>query len=94
MKATLEFNLPEEKDEHAYAVAGCDALLVMDDLLNEIRAKLKYDSGQFHEWNAEVYNEETATYEPKKVQGCDHTLERVRDVLFELKRDRNLPELT
>jgi hypothetical protein len=93
MKATLEFNLPEEQAEHSYAVAGVDALLVIDDLLNEIRSKLKYDSGRFKEWNAEVYNEETQSFESKKVQGCDHTLEQVRDILLELKNERRLPEL-
>jgi hypothetical protein len=93
MKAILEFNLPEEESEHSYALAGTDALLVIDDLLNEIRTKLKYDSGQLKEWNTEVYNEETDSFEPKKVQGCDYTLERVRDILLELRTERRLPEL-
>jgi hypothetical protein len=47
MKAILEFNLPEEKHDHAYALAGTDALLVISDILSEIRTKLKYDSGEF-----------------------------------------------
>jgi hypothetical protein len=47
MKATLTFNLPEEQHDHAYALAGTDALLVISDILNEIRTKLKYDSGEF-----------------------------------------------
>ena len=47
MKAILEFSLPEEKSDHAYAVAGVDALIVISDILNECRAKLKYDSGEF-----------------------------------------------
>ena len=47
MKAILEFNLPEDQHDHKYALAGTDALLVISDLLNEIRSKLKYDSGQF-----------------------------------------------
>jgi hypothetical protein len=47
MKAILEFNLPEEKSDHAYAVAGVDALLVISDILTEIRSKLKYDGGEF-----------------------------------------------
>jgi hypothetical protein len=93
MKATLEFNLPEEEAEHSYALAGTDALLVIDDLLNEIRTKLKYDSGQFKEWNTEVYNEESDSFESKKVQGCDYTLERVRDILLDLRTERRLPEL-
>jgi hypothetical protein len=47
MKATLTFDLPEEKSDHAYAIAGVDALLVISDILSECRAKLKYDSGEF-----------------------------------------------
>jgi len=94
MKAILEFDLPEDQDDHAYALAGTDALLVIDDLLNEIRTKLKYGGGGFKEWKVESYNEETGTHESKTVQACDHTLERVRDTLLEMRQSRNLPELT
>ena len=93
MKATLEFQLPEEQSDLDYALAGTSALLTLEDLLQEIRAKLKYDSGEFQEWKAEIYNEETNSFEKKTVQGCAHTLERVRAVLFELKQNRRLPEL-
>ena len=92
MKATLEFNLPEEQDDHAYALAGLDALLVIDDLLNEIRNKLKYDSGEFREWNQEIYNDD-GEIEEKRMTACDYTLERVAEVLHQLKEKRNLPEL-
>lgn len=47
MKATLTFDLPEEEAEHKYALAGLDALLLIDNLLNEIRAALKHDAGEF-----------------------------------------------
>jgi hypothetical protein len=47
MKATLEFNLPEERPDLDYALAGVDALLVISDILSVCRAKLKYDSGEF-----------------------------------------------
>jgi len=47
MKTTLEFNLPEEKPDLDYALAGVDALLVISDILSVCRAKLKYDSGEF-----------------------------------------------
>jgi hypothetical protein len=47
MKTILEFNLPEEKPELDYALAGVDALLVISDILSVCRAKLKYDSGEF-----------------------------------------------
>lgn len=92
MKATIEFNLPEEQDEHAYALAGLDALIVIDELLNEIRNKLKYGGGEFGEWDAEVWNDD-GSVSKKRVKGCDYTLEKVRDVLIELKNDKKLPEL-
>jgi len=47
MKTTLEFNLPEEKADLDYALAGVDALLVISDILSECRSKLKYDCGHF-----------------------------------------------
>lgn len=92
MKAILEFNLPEDQDDHAYALAGTDALLVIEDLLNEIRNKLRYDSGEFREWDAEVYDDD-GSVSKKRVEACDYTLEKVRDVLIRLKENRNLPEL-
>ena len=47
MKAILEFDLPEDQHDHKYALASCDALICISDILNEIRSKLKYDSGLF-----------------------------------------------
>jgi hypothetical protein len=47
MKTTLTFNLPEEKADLDYALAGVNALLVISDILSVCRAKLKYDSGEF-----------------------------------------------
>ena len=92
MKAILEFNLPEEQDDHAYALSGLDALLVISDLENEIRSKLRYDSGEFREFQVEEYNE-NGSVSKKRVKGCEHTLEKVWQVLIEYKRDRNIPEL-
>jgi len=92
MKAILEFSLPEEQDDHAYALSGLDALLVISDLENEIRSKLRYDSGEFKEFYIDVYNED-GTIKKKKVNGCDDTLERVWEVLRRFKQERNLPEL-
>ena len=94
MKAILEFNLPEEQDDHAYAVHGLDALLVISDLEQEIRSKLRYNSGEFKEFNVESYDEDSDDLIKKKVEGCDYTLEKVWDVLLRFKRERNLPELT
>lgn len=92
MKAILEFNLPEDQHDHAYALAGLDAILVISDLENEIRSKLRYDSGEFREFEVEVY-EEDGSVSKKRVKGCDNTLERVWQVLLQFKRDRNIPEL-
>lgn len=94
MKAILEFNLPEEQDDHAYAIHGLDALLVISDLEQEIRSKLRYNSGEFKEFNVESYDEDSDDLIKKKVEGCDYTLEKVWDVLLRFKRERNLPELT
>lgn len=93
MKATLEYQLPEEEHEHAYALAGVDALLAIDDLRNEIRSFLKYETGKFRQFDAERYNEETNTFEQFKTDACSHTLERVAVVLAEIIEARRLPEL-
>ena len=41
-RAKLIFNLPEERSDHAAAVHGLDAHLVLVDFLAKIRSKLKY----------------------------------------------------
>lgn len=92
MKALLEFNLPEDQDDHAYALAGLDALLVINELENEIRSKLRYDSGEFKEFNVESYDDDGKKTN-RRVKGCDDTLEQVWNVLIRLKNERNLPEL-
>ena len=94
MKAILEFSLPEEQDDHKYALAGVDALLVISDLENEIRSKLRHNSGEFREFNVQYYDEDSDTLKNKRVEGCDNTLEYVWEVLRRLKQERNLPELT
>lgn len=82
MKAVLEFNLPEERSEHESALAGADALSAIDELLGEIRSSLKHDSGYFGKWRDSDGVERSAD---------DATLERVRELVLELKRDRRLP---
>ncbi len=42
MKATLEFNLPEDQAEHYCAIKGADMLNVLWELKAEIRGMLKY----------------------------------------------------
>jgi hypothetical protein len=44
MKATLEFQLPEERDEHIRAVHAADAWALLDDIDQELRRILKYGS--------------------------------------------------
>jgi hypothetical protein len=84
VKATLEFDLPEERTEHICAVKGMDSILIIDDLLNEIRAFLKHGSGEFREWRDE---------EGKTHTGCDATLEKVRSYIWELRKDNEIPDL-
>lgn len=85
MKATLEFTLPEERCEHICAVKGMDTILILDDLLNEIRSCLKHGGGEFKEWR----DEETGN----TVTGCEHTLEKVRSYIWELRKDNEIPDL-
>ena len=42
MKATIEFNLPEEQAEHYCAIKGADMLNVLWELKAELRSMLKY----------------------------------------------------
>jgi hypothetical protein len=91
MKATLTFKLPEEEPEHRYALAGVDALLLISDFENEIRSKLRYDSGEFKEFTAERYGDDGVTSE--RVKGDDDTLEKVWRWIIDQKQARNLPEL-
>jgi hypothetical protein len=93
MKATIEYNLPEDEMDMKYAMAGLDALLLIEDVINEIRSYLKHGAGEFKEWNADVYNEETDQFEKKKMKGCDETLEKVIQYICELKEAKKLPEL-
>jgi hypothetical protein len=42
MKATLEFDLPEDEQEHRYALAGRDALIALEEIDNWARGKIKH----------------------------------------------------
>jgi len=46
MKATLEFNLPEEEEEHLDAIHGTDWKLVVWDLDQLLRSYIKYGTDQ------------------------------------------------
>jgi len=97
MKAILEFDLPEDSNDHEYAVKGIEMRILISDLENEIRQKLKYDGGEFAgQWHFEEYKEnESGEYVPERVAktACDHTLEKVRDWLTKEMIERNIPEL-
>ena len=84
MKATLEFTLPEERTEHICAVKGMDTILILDDLISEIRSFLKHGAGEFREWRDEEGKTHTA---------CDATLEKVRSYIWQLRKDNEIPDL-
>ncbi len=44
MKATIEFQLPEEREEHIRAVHAADAWALLDDIDQELRRITKYGS--------------------------------------------------
>ena len=47
MKGILEFDLPADEAEMRYAQSGLDALLVLNDLDQECRSRLKHGAGAF-----------------------------------------------
>jgi len=84
VKAALEFNLPEERTEHICAVKGMDTILIIDDLLQEIRSFLKYGGGEFQSWRDE---------EGRECKACPATLEKIRSFIWELRKDNEIPDL-
>jgi len=84
MTATLAFDLPQEAPEHMAAVKGLDTILLLDDLINEIRTFLKYDGGQFKSWRNE---------EGVECHACPETLEKVRSLVWEMRQAREIPDL-
>ena len=92
MKAKLIFDLPEEEAEHKYALAGTDALLLIEDLCNEIRSKLRHDSGDFREFLTEEYQED-GSITHKRISADDDTLDYVWKWIIQRKQERQIPEL-
>lgn len=43
MKAILEFNLPEEREEFEHAQRGIEYLIVLQEFDNYLRGRLKYE---------------------------------------------------
>lgn len=93
MKAILEFNLPEEQHEHAYALAGLDCRIIIDQLIDEIRSADRYSGGAFAEVDVEEYNEAAGEFQKRREKGCVHTLLAVRAYLLEQLNSRKVPEL-
>ena len=55
MKATLEFNLPEDREEHLRAVNSLELYLSLWDIDQYVREKMKY--GNLEEDKYEIYEE-------------------------------------
>ena len=55
MKAILEFNLPEEQDDHRAALDGWKWRAVVSDIADQLRSALKYDETLTPESNAFLY---------------------------------------
>ena len=84
-KATLEFNLPEQEHDFKYAIAGIDALLAINDLDQELRSAMKYESGELSHYI------DAADGLEKKC--CYETLDLVRQKLWEIHNKYKLPDL-
>lgn len=57
MKAILEFNLPEEREEFELASNAAQYSIVLDDLDEFLRRKLKYESETYSEEQLGIYEE-------------------------------------
>lgn len=84
MKATLEFDYPEDARDHLYALAGLDALLLINDVESEIREYIKHGGGYFRKWEDDDGDEHSA---------CPETLTRVWQYIIEQKEERKIPYL-
>jgi hypothetical protein len=82
MKATLEFNLPEEQTEYLAAVHAGPLFAVVDNFFEAIRSKLNHDAGEF----ASFKNDDGV-----ECRGCDDTLEQVRVVFREMREEAGIP---
>lgn len=44
MKAILEFNLPEDREEHTMAIRGHEAFIALNEIIERFRALDKYEN--------------------------------------------------
>lgn len=51
MKATIEFNLPEENEEFNNAINGVKYKIIVQDIMNNLRSKLKYEELKEEEYD-------------------------------------------
>jgi hypothetical protein len=70
-KATLTFNLPDEKPEFEYAQKGIDYSIVLSEVLEYIRRRLKYE---------EPNEGETKELEAIRELICQEATERKLDI--------------
>jgi ATP-dependent exoDNAse (exonuclease V) beta subunit len=82
MKATLEFNLPEDQTEYLAAVHASPMFGVVDNLLEAIRLKLNHDAGEFATFRNDY---------GVNCRGCNATLEQVRIVLCQIREEAGIP---
>jgi hypothetical protein len=55
MKATLEFNLPEDEQAHQYALGGHKYARAIEGVLEEMRGVIKYGNNKAAAKHAEVW---------------------------------------
>ncbi|MBO89036.1 MAG: hypothetical protein CMP14_05900 [Rickettsiales bacterium] len=80
MKATLEFNLPEDKSDHEDAINGSKWRQVVEVILEDLRERRKYDKGMTTTMESARKNYQKA-YAPIAYQRVsDHTDD---DILIE-----------
>lgn len=59
MKATLEFNLPEDQSEYDLCNKAFDMRLALNDMRNYLRSKVKYEEMPAEKWEVcdEIFQE-------------------------------------
>ena len=82
MKATLEFQLPEEDYEYTAAITGTKSLRVLNELLNELRTAQKYNGGKFRQ---------DESIDENVRQACDHLIGQVRQYVWDLCTEYGVP---
>lgn len=80
MKATLEFDLPEEQDEFETAVNAHKFRGVISDFLNETRSLLKHGS----------CCSDTKVVRMEDLKSADEAAETLRQIVVDMLAERNL----